>query len=1059
MTGTLAAPVRIRLCGQLVVERDGHELADRALGSRKGRLLLQVLAAHRRRLVPTELIADVLWADDQPRDAAANVATLVSRLRAVLGEDVIAGSRAAYGLLPGGAWVTDVDTARQLVAEATDRHRAGEAGLAFVAATRAYDLLGEHDGLVELPPHDWLAPLREEIRGLRRTARHLASVCASATGDHATARAVAEAAVVADPLDEQAYGDLMNALAAAGQGAAALRVYADLQRTLRDELGIDPSLDTRTLHLRILRGDQPASVAAPTAAGHRPEGRLLGRADELAEVERAWSAAVSGEPSLVLVVGEAGIGKSRLLAEAHSLAESTGGLVLSARCHASERSLFLQPVAEALSPELRSLRATALVGLAGVHVDALATLLPDLLAVMPTGQQRAAHSRAPEVERRLAYEAVAHVLSRLSRDRPVLFLLDDAQDAGLATIDLLDYLPRRLAVSRVLLIAAARSEDGSTLVERTGAHRRRIVSLGPLPASAVTAMAAAAGHADQATALAARTRGHPFSVVEMLRALAAGETGIPPSLAEAVLGRVARAGTDGVETMQAAAVFGTQVDPGLLADLLDVSELEAVRRCEALVAVGLMTRAGLGYEFANDLVQEVVYDAVPAPRRRALHRRAADLSTEQPETMARHAEAVDDWARAARGWLLAGEQAMRSGAVGDAVELLDQACRAAVLDGAADLQARGLLARSLARDALTDYRGALVDLDDALAMARRVGDRRLEMAALRARGGDVAVALAHPAEVWERELESGLAIASELADPVAEADFSGRLTVLHSSRLRFDEALRYARRAVAAGRASDDERALAIGLDGLKSVLAYLGDVVPLREVLDELEPLLRRLDNAFLLQWCVFESALTAFATGDVQTARRRIDDSIEINGRAGFPAYASFFLAHRGRLARLSGDMDTALEDGRRSTQQAETIGHPWWVAAATGLHAVTLLSAGRADEAAEVAGRGWRAVRGNGAEAYVLQSLAPLAEATGAADRRAEASAMLAAIVAPPGCAWIPGADAYLCVARAHRDAGDIEAARAAVAPLLQATSLRHWPVVHDLARQTAQPGSRG
>jgi DNA-binding SARP family transcriptional activator len=98
VTGTLAAPVRIRLCGQLVVERDGHELADRALGSRKGRLLLQVLAPHRGRLVPTERIADVLWADDQPRDAAANVATLVSRLRAVLGEDVIAGSRAAYGL-------------------------------------------------------------------------------------------------------------------------------------------------------------------------------------------------------------------------------------------------------------------------------------------------------------------------------------------------------------------------------------------------------------------------------------------------------------------------------------------------------------------------------------------------------------------------------------------------------------------------------------------------------------------------------------------------------------------------------------------------------------------------------------------------------------------------------------------------------------------------------------------------------------------------------------------------------------------------------------------------
>src|SRR6185295_884568 len=259
---TSAAPVRIRLCGQLVVERDGHELADQALGSRKARLLLQLLAAQRGRLVPTERIADILWGEEQPRDAAANVATLVSRLRAVLGEDVIAGSRAAYGLLPGGAWVTDVDTARQLVAEATDRHRAGESGLAFVAAARANDLLGEHDALVELPDDDWVSPLREEMRGLRRAARHLAAVSAIHTGDRETARALAETAVATDPFDEQAYRDLMTALAADGQSATALSVYADLQRTLRRELGIDPHRDTREVHLAILRSDQPATKSA-----------------------------------------------------------------------------------------------------------------------------------------------------------------------------------------------------------------------------------------------------------------------------------------------------------------------------------------------------------------------------------------------------------------------------------------------------------------------------------------------------------------------------------------------------------------------------------------------------------------------------------------------------------------------------------------------------------------------------------------------------------------------------------------------------------------------------
>jgi DNA-binding SARP family transcriptional activator/tetratricopeptide (TPR) repeat protein len=1050
MRSTLAAPVRIRLCGHLVVERDGHELAERALGSRKGRMLLQLLAVERGRLVSAERIADVLWGDDQPRAAAANVATLVSRLRSVLGDGVIAGSRQAYGLLPGGSWETDVDVARQLVTEATGRHKAGEAGLALVASTRAQEILGRHDGLDELPAEDWVTTLRDEIRAMRRTARHLTAVSAIRTGELSTAREVAESAVAADPLDEQAYRDLMTALAADGQSATALSVYADLQRTLRHELGIDPHRDSREVHLTILRGGLPAQRAEVpgTEDRRRADGRLLGRADELAEISGAWTAAVSGEPSLVLVMGEAGIGKSRLLTEVRSSAGSTGGLVLAARCHASERSLFLQPVVEALRSGLMGLSPAALVDLAGAHADALVSLIPALSAAIPTAQQRGARPRAAEAERRLAYEAVAHVLTWLSRDRPVLLVLDDAQDAGLATVDLLDYLARHLGGARVLLVVAARSEEGRALLDRTG-DGRTIVALGPLPVSAVTAMAAAAGHADQASALAGRTRGHPFSVVEMLRALAAGESGIPPSLAEAVLGRVSRAGPDAEATMHAAAVLGPQVDPAQLAGLLGLSELDAVHRCEGLVAKRLMSRRDLGYEFANDLVQEVVYDALPAPSRIAYHRAAADLLAAHPEAMARHAEAIGDWPRASRAWLLAGEEAMRRCAAGDAVELVAQAAAAADRAAAPELRSRALLVRASAHEAQMDYRSALADLDDSLAVARRTGDRRLEMAALRARGGDVPVALHHPATDWGAYIETGLEIATELGDRKAVADFSGRLAVLHSSRLRFDEALRYAERAVAAGRASRDDRALAVGLDGLKAVHSYLGDVEPLRVVLDELDPLLRRIDDMWLLQWCVFESSYLAFADGDVETARQRIDSSIEVNARSGYPAYASYFLAHRGWLARLAGDLDAALADGSRATEQAGTVEHPWWLAAASGLQAATLLAAGRPDEAAAVADRGWQSVRGHAAEAYVLLSLAPLAEATGDGSLLAEAAGMLSAVVAPPGRAWVLGADAYLCVARAHHGRGETEQARAAVAPLLRATSPQHWPAVHAAA----------
>lgn len=1048
MNGTPAAPVRIRLCGQLVVERDGHELADRALGSRKGRLLLQVLAAHRGRLVPTERIADVLWADDQPRDAAANVATLVSRLRAVLGEDVIAGSRAAYGLLPGGAWVTDVDTARQLVAEATDRHRAGEAGLAYVAATRAHDLLGEHDGLVDLPGDDWVSPLREEIRGLRRSARHLAAVTAIHTGDRETARALAETAVAADPLDEQAYRDLMTALAADGQSATALAVYANLQRTLRRELGIDPHRDTREVHLTILRGDQPATRSPVPSEPSLAEGRLLGRADEVAAVREAWSAAVGGEPGLTLVIGEAGIGKSRLLAEAQSLVRATGGLVLGARCHVSERSLFLQPVVEALRPALTRQGSAALVDLAGPHADALVALLPQLSTAIPRAQRARGRPLDPEVERRQAYEAIAHVLTRLSRDRPVLLLLDDAQDAGLATVDLLDYLSRHLGAARVLLVAAARSEEGQALLERTG-EPRRVVTLGLLPASAVTAMAAAAGHVDQAGALAARTKGHPFSVVEMLRALAAGESGIPASLAEAVLARVSRAGPDAEAAMQAAAVLGGQIDPEQLARLLDVSELEAVHRCEGCVAARMMTRGELGYEFANDLVQEVVYDAIPSPVRRAHHRSAADLLADRPEAMARHAEAIGDWSRAGRSWMLAGEEAMRRGATADAAALLDRAVHAARTAAQNDLLARVLLSRSRMWEALTDFGATLTDIDEALRLARAGGNPRLEMMALRARGGDVLVGLRYPAAEWAAQLTDGLRLAGELGDRVAESDFGARLAVLEVSRLRFDRALEHGRRAIAVARSAADERALAIGLDGIKTVHAYLGDVDQLKVVIEELGPLLRRIDHTWLLQWCVFESSFATMAVGDSRATRQRIDESLRLNEQTGYPAYAVFFLAHRGWFARLDGELDAALADGKEAVERGSSVEHPWWRATAAGLYAATLLAAGKSGEAAEMAEAGYASVGESAAEGYRLRCLAPLAAASGSPDALHGADNILSGVTAPPGQAWVLGADAYLCTAQAWSAAGDPTRAATACAPLLRATGPGHWAVLRKAA----------
>ena len=130
------------------------------------------------------------------------------------------------------------------------------------------------------------------------------------------------------------------------------------------------------------------------------------------------------------------------------------------------------------------------------------------------------------------------------------------------------------------------------------------------------------------------------------------------------------------------------------------------------------------------------------------------------------------------------------------------------------------------------------------------------MLALRQLGGDVPVAQGMPTGYCESHLVRGLRLAELLGDQAAAADLLARLAVIATNTLRFDRALDYGQRAVAAGRAAGDDQALAAGLDGLKTAHAYLGHAGALAGVLDELEPLLRRQGDLFRLQHAVFESA-----------------------------------------------------------------------------------------------------------------------------------------------------------------------------------------------------------
>ena len=277
----------------------------------------------------------------------------MSRLRSALGPAAIVGGRDGYRL--GDVAWTSTKRARccgRPAGASTPASRRWRRS----RSTRALDLVGDGTALTQEPYADWAEPARVEAGALVRQAWSVAAEAALATGDPATAVAVAGTAVAADATDESAGRLLMRALVASGEPARALAAYEQLRADLADELGVDPAPETRQLHQAILREERgPAEPATDGAAPAGPgwsllAGRSGGRAGHACAPR--WPRPPAGRAATVLIVGEAGIGKTRLADELVEQARALGATVLSARCYDAERSLFLQPFAELISRQL-----------------------------------------------------------------------------------------------------------------------------------------------------------------------------------------------------------------------------------------------------------------------------------------------------------------------------------------------------------------------------------------------------------------------------------------------------------------------------------------------------------------------------------------------------------------------------------------------------------------------------------------------------------------------------------------------------------------------------------
>ena len=246
-----AAAIGLRLVGEFSVVQGDRPRSARELFSRKARTLLARLAVEQGCAVTADQITEMLWGDHPPGRPAANVATLVSRLRRSFGAGTILGGRAGYWL--GRTVSVDLFEAARLATDAESRLARGDVGAAFGTAQCAREILAVGTVLHDQPDADWAEPARALHVTLVRRVRHAIAVAALHTGRASVARTAAEAAMAADPIDEAACRALMRAYHAAGEPARALTAYGQLRAALSAELGVDPAPATQNLHVAILR--------------------------------------------------------------------------------------------------------------------------------------------------------------------------------------------------------------------------------------------------------------------------------------------------------------------------------------------------------------------------------------------------------------------------------------------------------------------------------------------------------------------------------------------------------------------------------------------------------------------------------------------------------------------------------------------------------------------------------------------------------------------------------------------------------------------------------------
>jgi DNA-binding SARP family transcriptional activator len=657
------------------------------LGTRKQRALVAALAMGNRRPVSVDTLVDLLWPQEAPPGVLGTLQAYVAGLRRALEPARAARAPATVLVTVAPGYVLRVpddglDAARFDRAVSRAHHRMGQVsrlhetrGLCAdelsAVVTELDAALAEWRGLPYLELEDAPAAVAERARleELRLVALEDRAVAALELGNHATVAAELEGLTKAHPFRERLWALRALALTRSGRQAEALEALREVRDVLADELGLEPGPELRELQTAVLRQDPaldwepPAAVAAVPPAVVSPGGvtsttaatasritshvptipawPMVGRDDVLDQLVHSLEQAESGTPALAALVGDPGIGKSRLAAELARVAGGRGVTVLLGRCSQDDGAPPLWPWQQVLR---------------GLGRD-----LPE------------EDGREDGGSRFRAWEAIAGEVVEAAAQRTLLVVLDDLHWADVASLRVLRLLGETVHTGHLLVLGTWRGHpepteallDAVETFARRHALRIELAGLGTADTSRVVeAVSLASPTESEADALRLRTDGNPFFLVEYARlaredgdlsALLA-EPHPPAAVHDVLTRRLQRLPHSSVSTLRWAAVVGRAFDLTTVSAASDVDEESLLDWLDPALDAGLVREDDIGrYRFSHALVRDTIYGDIPATRRARAHAKVAEVMQGLP---GRESERARHWlaagpAHAARAWLAA----------------------------------------------------------------------------------------------------------------------------------------------------------------------------------------------------------------------------------------------------------------------------------------------------------------------------------------------------------------------------------------------------------------------